>query len=109
MLEALFGSETAERVLLFLQVYEDGYGREIAATYGLPHNAVQNQLRKLEQGGLLVSSTEGRTRIYRWNPRNPFIPPLRVLLKSVVGALPESTQARYYRRRTRPRRAGKPL
>ncbi len=35
MLEAILGSTAAERVLFFLQNYEQGYGREIAATFGL--------------------------------------------------------------------------
>lgn len=109
MLEALFGSTTAERVLLYLQVYEQGYARGIARTFGLPVSQVQAQLVKFEDTGLLVSSTVGRTRLYVWNPRNPFVAPLRVLLEEILRALPEAEVRAYFRERTRPRKAGKPL
>jgi predicted transcriptional regulator len=53
MLETLFGNKTTERVLLYLENYEEGSGKRIADTFSLPLNAVQNQLRKLEEGGVL--------------------------------------------------------
>jgi hypothetical protein len=109
MLEALFGSATAERVLLYLQVYEQGYVRGIASTFELPVSQVQAQLVKFEDAGLLVSSTVGRTRLYVWNPRNPFVAPLRALLEEIVRALPEAEVRAYFRERRRPRKAGKPL
>ena len=34
MLEAIFGNLTAERVLLFLHAYDEGYARQIADTFG---------------------------------------------------------------------------
>jgi hypothetical protein len=34
MLEAIVGGVTAERVLLYLQAYDEAYGREIASTFG---------------------------------------------------------------------------
>ena len=79
MLECLFGSRTAEKVLLYLQNYEEGYGKAIADANAIPLNAVQNQLRKLEEGGVIVSQLKGRTRMYTWNPRYPFLKSLRVL------------------------------
>ncbi len=33
MLESLFGNPTVERVLLYLQNYDEGYATEIAATF----------------------------------------------------------------------------
>lgn len=109
MLEALFGNKTAERVLLYLQNYEEGYAREIAETYGIRLNIVQNQLQKLERGGILVSRLVGRTRVYTWNPRYPFTGALRALLAEAFRYMPEKEIKRYYRKRQRPRRAGKPL
>ena len=109
MLEALFGSSAAERVLLYLQNYEQGYGREIAATFGMAQSQVRKQLEKLESGGVLVSTLVGRTRLYQWNPRNPLVPPIRSLLSAAIDSLPASDRQRYLRRRTRPRRSGKAL
>ena len=109
MLEAIVGSPTAEKVLLYLQNYEQAYGREIADTFDIAQSQVQKQLIKLEAGGLLVSRLIGRTRIYQWNPRNPLVVALRELLGLALESLPAADQQRYYRQRTRPRRSGKTL
>ena len=109
MLESIVGSATAEKVLLYLQNYEQAHGRGIAAAFGLAQSQVQKQLRKLESGGVLVSRLAGRTRLYEWNPRNVLVPPLRALLQVALEALPPAEQQRYFRRRTRPRRSGKAL
>lgn len=109
MLQAIVGSPTAEKVLLYLQNYEQAYGREIADTFDIAQSQVQKQLLKLEAGGVLVSRTIGRTRLYQWNPRNPLVPSLRELLRLALDSLPAAEQQRYFRRRTRPRRSGKVL
>ena len=108
MLESLFGNRTAEQVLMFLQNYEEGYAREIALTFDASLNAVQKQLRRFEDGGVLVSQTVGRTRVFTWNPRYPFAAPLRELLRSAIDCLPESEKLAYFRQRRRPRRSAKP-
>lgn len=107
MLEAVFGSLAAERVLLFLHRYEQAYGRQVAAAFDMPVSEIQKQLRKLEQGGLLVSHMLGRTRVYQWNPRNVFVAPLRALLQVVLEHQPPEQRAPYDGGRRRPRRAGK--
>ena len=109
VLEAIVGSVAAEKVLLYLQNYEQAYGREIASAFGLAQSQVQKQLIKLESGGVLVSRLAGRTRIYEWNPRNPLVQPLRTLLRAALESLPPAEQQRYFRKRTRPRRTGKAL
>ena len=109
MLEAIVGGTTAERVLLYLQAYEEAYGREIATTFGLAQSQVQKQLTKLESGGILASRLAGRSRLYTWNLRNPLIPSLRALFQAALNALPKSEQEKYFRGRRRPRRSGKTL
>lgn len=108
MLEAAFGSLAAERVLLFLHRYDQAYGRQIAVAFDMPISEIQKQLRKLEGGGLLVSRTVGRTRVYGWNPRNVFVAPLRQLLQVALENLPPEQRSPYTNGRRRPRRAGKP-
>ncbi len=108
MLEAAFGSLAAERVLLFLQRYDQAYGRQIALAFDMPVSEVQKQLRKLEGGGLLVSQMLGRTRVYSWNPRSVFVAPLRALLQIMLETLPPEQRSPYADGRRRPRRAGKP-
>jgi DNA-binding transcriptional ArsR family regulator len=109
MLEILFGSQTARKVLLFLANYGEGYAQEIADLYEIPINMVQNQLKKFEQSGLLVSLNKGKTRIYTWNPRWPLRQELLQLLKKALSFLPSTEIKKYYRLRKRPRRTGKPL
>lgn len=108
MREIIFGSESATMVLLFLQTYGDGYGREIARTFGIRSNQVQNQLRKFENEGWFVSRPVGRTTVYSWNPRNPLVKPLRAFLQAVADALPDDDVQAYFRQRRRPRSRGKP-
>jgi biotin operon repressor len=109
VLEAIVGSAAAEKVLLYLQNYEQAYGREIAATFELSNSQVQKQLLKLESGGLLVSRLVGRTRLYQWNPRNPLVPAFRSFLAFALASVPANEQQRFFRTRTRPRRSDKVL
>ena len=109
MVESLFGNRTAEKVLLYLQNYEEGYGQAIADANAIPISVVQKQLRKFEEAGILVSQLKGRTRMYVWNPRYPFLKNLRALLQQVLEFLPDKEIKAIYRNRVRPRRTGKPL
>ena len=102
----LFGSRAAYRVLTFLENYGKGYATEIATTFGMSLSQVQNQLRKFEELGLLVSLREGSARVYYFSP-SPVTDELRRFLRAVLVLLPESTLDEYYRSRRRPRRPGK--
>ena len=64
MLEAIFGSKNRERVLQFILANGDGYAKEIADFYGTSVDPIQKQLEKLELGGVLVSKSVGRTRLF---------------------------------------------
>jgi DNA-binding transcriptional ArsR family regulator len=107
MLEKLFGSKTAENVLMYLFVYEEGYPTEISQVFLLPLSMVQKQLEKFEDGGILSSRLRGKVRIYQWNPRCPYLEELKKLLARNFEYLPEEIKDEYYRRRTRPRRGDK--
>jgi DNA-binding transcriptional ArsR family regulator len=108
MLDRLFG-ESASRILLFIHISGDGYASEIAANFGISLSAIQKQLKHLEDAGVLVSRLRGRMRLYQFNPRYPFLPELRKLFDRAMEFMPEADRKKYYERRTRPRRAGKPL
>jgi hypothetical protein len=82
MLEGIFGNASAEKVLLYLEQYEEGYATAIARTFDdLTLNMAQRQLERFERAGALASSLRGRTRLYTWNPRYPFRRELRALLR----------------------------
>lgn len=109
MLEPLLGSKNAERVLMFMLAREQGYAREIARFYGADPDSIQKQLVKFELGGVLVSKSEGKTRLYRFNPRYSFLKELRGLLNKALVFYPPDEQDRWLVVRRRPRRSGKPL
>lgn len=109
MLAPLLGSENSERVLIFLLTRENGYAREIAQFFDANLYAIQKQLEKLEAGGVLVSKTAGRTRLYQFNPRYPFMGELIALLEKALSFYPEEVRERLMMNRRRPRGRGKPL
>ena len=50
MLEGLFGNATAEKVLLYLEHYGEGYAKAIADTFeGVSLHMVQRQLTRFER------------------------------------------------------------
>ena len=109
MLEGLFGNATAEKVLLYVEQYGEGYGKAIADTFGVSVHMVQRQLARFEHAGLLVSVLKGRTRLFLWNPRYPFVEQVRSLLREALRRIPLDERKRYFSQRRRPRRTGKPL
>jgi DNA-binding transcriptional ArsR family regulator len=110
VLEGLLGNATAEKILLYLEQFEEGYARQIAEAFdGMAVSQVQRQLQRFEAAGVLVSQLKGRTRLYVWNPRYRFLDELRTLLRKALRALPEEERRRYFAKRRRPRRTGKPL
>ncbi|MEN8221694.1 MAG: hypothetical protein ABFR36_00435 [Acidobacteriota bacterium] len=109
MFGKLFGNETAEKVLMYLFVYGDGYPTEIARIFSISLNMVQKQLLKFLDGGVLVSRLRGKTRIFYWNRRYPFLAELKELLSKGYEYLPDEIKEKYYKERRRPRRVNKPL
>ena len=109
MIESLLGSTNAERTLLFLLAREEGYPSEIARLFDTDLFGIQKQMDRLESGGVLASRTAGRTRLYRFNPRYPFLNELRALLEKALSFYPEAEQERLRIFRRRPRRKGKLL
>lgn len=109
MLEPLFGSTNCERVLIFLAAREEGYLREISVFFETSPAPILKQLEKLENGGVLFSRLAGRTRLYGFNPRYPFLKELKALLGKALTFYPDDVQVRLLESRQRPRRKGKPL
>jgi predicted transcriptional regulator len=109
MLEPLLGSKSSEKVLIFIEALGEGYAREISRFFETALTPIQKQLDKLELGGILVSSSKGRTRIYTFNPRYPFLKELKVILDKALSFYPENERERLLMNRHRPRRRGKPL
>jgi hypothetical protein len=109
MLETLLGSRSCEQVLLFIMAREEGYSREIARFFNVDYRPIRNQLDKLEAGGILCSRAAGKTLLYSFNPRCPYLAELRGLLEKVMTFCPVDLRDRLVMDRRRPRRRGKPL
>jgi predicted transcriptional regulator len=109
MLEAIVGSISAERVLLFLAARDEGYGAEIAKLFSTDLSPIQKQLERMERDGLLISRKVGRTRLYGFNPRNPFIPELKAILEKALSYCPDELRESLLLERRRPRKKSKPL
>ena len=109
MLEVLFGSKNRERVLQYVLANGEGYAKEMADFYGTSLDPIQKQLEKLELGGVFVSKTVGRTRLFMFNPRYAFSSELKALLEKAREYYDPKEIERLTMKRKRPRRAGKPL
>jgi len=109
MLQPILGSENIERVLVFIFARKEGYATEIARFFQTDLYGIQNQLDKLETGGVVVSRLAGRTRLYTFNPRYPFLTELHSLLDKALSFYPVDMREKLLMNRRRPRRRGKPL
>ncbi|MBD3278493.1 MAG: ArsR family transcriptional regulator [Candidatus Aegiribacteria sp.] len=85
MFEPLLGSLAREQVLLFIHLRSTGYAREISRYFGLPVDSVQKQLKRLKHADLLTSRTSGRTVIYEFNTKCPYLEELRWLLTRMAS------------------------
>jgi predicted transcriptional regulator len=111
MLEYLFANKNVEKILMYLSVHEKGNASELSRAFDSSLDPIQKTLKKLEEGGLLVSFLEGKTRVFQWNPRCYFYPEVLALAKKAYACLPPAMQEATYMqtKRKRPRKTGKPL
>lgn len=109
MLDKLFGTQTAEFILLHLFHYGEIHARGLARDTNKSLSAIQNQLHKFEAAGVIVSKKIGNVRIYRFNKKFPLTKPLMELVQIVHSSMSLSDKADFFSERKRPRRAGKPV
>lgn len=111
MLESLFGNPIIEKILFFLLVNKNCYPTQLKNTFQTPLYSFQRAFARLEKGGIIVSHHQGKTLLYQFNPRYPFLNELIALLRQAYEFIPKEIQEKYYETplRTRPRRQGKPL
>ena len=109
MLEPIVGSKSSEQVFIFITARESGDATEIAKFFDADLFAIQRQLERLENAEVLVSRKVGRTRVYQFNPRYPFLEELKELLTSVLNYYPKDVKEALIMNRRRPRKKDKPL
>lgn len=107
---ALFGNPNIEKILLFLLVNEKCYAAQIGHCLGGALTPIQQALIRLENGKILTSYLEGKTRLFRFNPHYPFLRELQGLLKQGYHQLQLHEQHKYYcQREHRTRTSAKAL
>lgn len=109
MIESIVGSKSSEQVFIFMIARDEGYAKEIADFFGSELYAIQKQLIRLEDANIFVSKKIGRTRLYQFNPRYPFLKELKSLLEKVFTFYPDNIKENLLMNRRRPRRSDKPL
>lgn len=109
MLKPIVGSKSSEEVFIFLIARETGYATEIAKFFDANLSAIQKQLDRLENADVLVSREVGRTRVYQFNPRYPFLDELKGLLERALSFYPDEIKRELVMNRRRPRKKDKPL
>jgi hypothetical protein len=90
ILEVLFSS-TARVHVLSLFLLNPGsrfYQREIERETGQPIRAVQREVKRLAEIGLLVHSAEGNRVFYGLNPDSPLLDELTALFRKATSAEP---------------------
>jgi hypothetical protein len=111
MLEKLFGGKNIEKIFFFLLINQRCYGHQLSKTFNQSVSPFQKTLDRLERGGIIVSFLEGKTRMYQFNPRYPFLNELKKFISKSYEFLPQEQKDKYYEPsiRKRPRKRGKSL
>ena len=87
ILACLITSKTRLKLLIkfFSHPNAQGYLRGLAEEFGDSTNAVRIELLKLEEAGLLKSSTHGQRVVYEVNKTNPFYAELVSMVSKFLG------------------------
>ena len=108
-LEILFGNRTTERIFLHLFHYSETHARGIARDYSSVVSPFLRQLNRLENAGVLVSHTVGKTRLYQFNPKSAYTTPLKKVIEIAYENITLNEREKLFHERRRPRRKGKPV
>lgn len=87
MLDSFITSKTRVRLLLkfFLNPGTSAYLRGLADEFGESTNGVRVELNRLSEAGILESTDEGRTKVYRANEKHPLFPEICRIVAKTVG------------------------
>lgn len=95
MLENLFGNKSIEKILLFLFVNRQVYATQLHQSLSCALTPIQKALQRLENGGIITSYCQGKTRLYTFSPSYPLLPELEELLKKAYSLLSPQDKKRY--------------
>lgn len=104
----LFGTRRRTEVLVLIALLGETYPTELARLLGAPLYSIQTVVNAFDRDGILATWLVGNTRRVALDPRYFAFKELRQLLLLVADAEP-ALRAAAAKRRSRPRRMGKPL
>jgi hypothetical protein len=104
----LFGSRRRTEVLILTALLGETYPTELARLLGAPLFSVQTIVDALDREGILATRLVGRSRQVSLDPRYYCFKELKSLLLRLSEGEP-ALQHAATSRRSRPRRAGKPI
>ncbi len=87
MIETLISSKTRIKLLLkfFLNSNTKGYLRGLSSEFGESSNAIRVELNRLEEAGMLTSSSEGNKKFFTANTRHPLFGEIHNILLKHIG------------------------
>ncbi|MEE9270145.1 MAG: hypothetical protein V3V49_07780 [Candidatus Krumholzibacteria bacterium] len=106
--QKLFGSRRRTEVLILIALLGESYPTELARLLDARLYSIQTIVRALDREGILATRLSGSSRRVSLDPRYFAHKDLRNLLLRLAEAEPALGTAAA-RRRSRPRRAGKPM
>ena len=106
--QKLFGSRRRTEVLVLVALLGETYPTELAQLLEAPLYSIQTIVKALDQEGILATRVSGNSRRVSLDPRYFAYTDLKNLLLRLADAEPD-LRAAAARRRSRPRRAGKPI
>jgi len=96
MLKGLVGSNSVEKILLYLLVNEKCYAHQLHRKLGLALTPVQKALERLEKGGVIHHEIDKNRKIYRFDPQSPVIYEIEQLLKKTYQQLSAQERKLYH-------------
>ena len=87
MIDALISSKTRIKLLMkfFLNSNTTAYLRSLESEFGESSNAIRLELNRLENAGLLTSSSEGNKKIFQANTLHPLFGEIHSILRKQIG------------------------
>lgn len=109
VLDGIFGNGTASKVLLHVFHYNEIHSSAIARDYNVAVTPIRLQLERFEKAGILVAKQIGRSRVFSFNPKSPFVKPIKEILSIFYNSLSIEEKETLFSTRRRPREKGKPV
>lgn len=87
MIDALISSKTRIKLLLkfFLNSHATAYLRSLVSEFGESSNGIRVELNRLENAGLLVSSSVGNKKVFQANTAHPLFADIHNIIMKYIG------------------------